>query len=214
MKNLIIRNEKENDYRTVEEITRKAFWNLNFPGCDEHYLAHILRSHSDFIPQLDFVAELDGRVVGNIMYTKSRLVDQSGNEKEILTFGPLSVLPEFQRMGIGKRLMKASFEKALSLGYDAVVIFGSPANYVSVGFKSCKKYNIAVNGDVFPLAMLVKELKEGVFDGRRWYFHESRGYEFNAKDAEEFDKSFEPMEKGYSLSQEEFYIYSHSEVIR
>ena len=98
-----------------------------------------MRGHKDFIPELDFVIELDGRVIGNIMYTKARLVDESGEEKEILTFGPVSIAPEFQRKGYGKKLIEYSFEQAAALGYDVVVIFGSPANYVSCGFKSCKK---------------------------------------------------------------------------
>lgn len=210
---VIIRNETEKDYRTVEEIIREAFWNVYSPGCDEHYLAHILRNHGDFVPQLDLVAEYEGKIVGSIMYTKSRLIDGEGGEKQILTFGPISVLPEFQRRGIGKALMNASFEKAAKLGYDVVVIHGNPGNYVSVGFKSCKKYNVAGEGDVFPVAMLVKELKEGALDGRRLYYYDSPAYCFDPKDAEEFDKGFEPKTKEYKPSQEEFYIYSHSAVI-
>ena len=54
-----IRNERKEDYRIVEELTRKAFWNMNEPGCNEHYLAHILRGHKDFIPEPDFVAEIE-----------------------------------------------------------------------------------------------------------------------------------------------------------
>ena len=76
-----IRNEKETDYRRVEEITRKAFWNLYAPGCDEHFLVHIMRTHKDFIPELDFVIEVDGQVIGNIMYTKAKLIDESGWKK-------------------------------------------------------------------------------------------------------------------------------------
>ena len=125
---LIIRNETEKDYQTVEEITRNAFYNLYVPGCVEHYLVRIMRGHEDFIPELDFVAELDGQVIGNIMYTRARLVDEAGNEKPILTFGPVCVLPKYQRKGYGKKLMEHSFERAVSLGYDVIVIFGSPAN--------------------------------------------------------------------------------------
>lgn len=53
-----IRNEKESDYKVVEDITRKAFYNLYVPGCGEHYLVHVMRGHEDFIPELDFVLEL------------------------------------------------------------------------------------------------------------------------------------------------------------
>ena len=91
---IVIRNETEKDYKTVEEITRKAFYNIYVPGCMEHYLVHIMRDHEDFIKELDFVIELDGKVIGNIMYTKAKLVDEAGEEKEILTSGPISILPE------------------------------------------------------------------------------------------------------------------------
>ncbi len=210
MSELIIRNETENDYRTVEKITRDAFWDVNFPGCDEHYLAHILRGHDDFIHELDLVAEIDGQVIGNIMYTKSVLIDENGAEKDILTFGPLSIAPEFQRMGYGKRLIEYSLEKAAEIGYEAVVIFGSPANYISCGFKSCKKYNVSLEDGTYPCAMLVKELKQNTLSGGKWAYRESSAYSFDEKDAEEFDKQFEKREKGYRRSQEEFYIYSRS----
>ena len=86
--NIVIRNEKKEDWETVEKITRQAFYNLYVPGCVEHYLVHIMREHEDFIPELDFVLELDGQVIGNIIYTKAKLIDENGTEKEILTFGP------------------------------------------------------------------------------------------------------------------------------
>ena len=99
--NFIIRNEQLKDYREVEELTKKAFWNVHAPGCDEHYLVHVMRTHEDFIPELDFVIEKDGVIIGNIMYTKAWLTDRDGEEKEILTFGPISILPEYQRKGYG-----------------------------------------------------------------------------------------------------------------
>ena len=154
-----IRNERIDDYETVERITREAFYNLYIPGCIEHYLVRIMREHEDFIPELDLVLELDGRVIGNIMYTKAKLTDGDGDTKEILTFGPVCVLPAYQRMGYGKMLMEHSFKKAIELGYDTIVIFGSPSNYVSRGFKSCRRFNIAVDGGRYPAAMMVKELR-------------------------------------------------------
>ena len=98
METIRIRREEEADRQAVEEITRKAFYNLYVPGCFEHYLVHVMRSHQDFLPELDLVVERDGQVIGNIMYTKARLVDEAGEEKEILTFGPVCILPEYQRM--------------------------------------------------------------------------------------------------------------------
>lgn len=207
---LYIRNEKETDYRLVEDITRKAFYNMYIPGCVEHYLVHIMRGHEDFIPELDFVLELDGRVIGNIMYTKAELTDEEGSKKEIVTFGPVSVLPEYQRNGYGKMLIEHSLNRAAELGYEAVVIFGSPSNYVSSGFKCCKKYNVCVEKGKYPTAMLVKELKPGVLDGRIWFYSDSPVMSIDEGKAQEFDDSLEKMEKRWMPSQEEFYIMSQS----
>ena len=207
---LTIRNEKKSDYPTVEAMTRKAFYNLYVPGCAEHYLVHIMRSHEDFIPELDFVAELDGQVIGNIMYTKAKLTDEQGNEKGILTFGPLCVAPEYQRKGYGKALMERSFQRAVEMGYDVIVIFGSPVNYVSSGFKSCRKYNICLDNGKFPAAMMVKELKSDVLDGRKWIYRDSPVMAIDGQAAQKYDAGLEPMEKKYLPSQDEFYIMSHS----
>ncbi len=207
---LNIRNEKETDYKIVEDITRKAFYNVYVPGCMEHYLVHIMREHEDFISELDFVIELDGEIVGNIMYTKAKLTDEKGIEKEILTFGPVSVLPEYQRKGYGKMLIEHSLKHAAELGYEAVVIMGSPANYVSSGFQCCKKYNVCVEKDKYPAAMLVKELKTGVLDGRLWFYSDSPVMNVDEREAQVFDDGLEKMEKKWMPSQEAFYIMSHA----
>jgi len=205
-----IRNEKETDYERVEEITRKAFWNLYIPGCIEHYLVHVMRSHKDFLPELDLVIEVDNQIIGNIMYTKAKLVDESGEEKEILTFGPVCIMPEYQRMGYGKMLMEHSFAQAVALGYDVIVIFGNPSNYVSRGFKSCKKYNICLENGTYPAAMMLKELKPEALDGRKWVYYDSPVMQIDEQEAGRFDESLEKMEKKFQPSQEEFYIHSHS----
>ncbi len=207
---ITIRNETQADYKQVEDMTRKAFWNLYVPGCMEHYLVHIMRDHQDFLPELDLVMELDQQIIGNMMYTKAKLIDEDGNEKSILTFGPISILPKYQRKGYGKKLMEYSFEKASALGYDAIVIFGNPANYVSRGFKSCKKYNVCLEDGTFPEAMLVKELRPGALDGRKWVYHQSPVFDIDEKEAQRYDEGLEQLEKKYQPSQEEFYIHSHS----
>lgn len=207
---LKIRNEQKTDYKTVEDITRKSFYNIYVPGCFEHYLVHVMRGHEDFIPELDFVLELNGELIGSIMYTKARLVDESGNEKRILTFGPVCVAPGYQRMGYGKLLMEHSFEKAAAMGYDVIVIFGSPANYVGRGFVSCKKLNICLEGGKFPAAMLVKELVPNALDGRRWFYYDSPVMAISEEEARKFDDSLEKLEKKFLPSQEEFFIMSNS----
>ena len=207
---LNIRNERESDYKNVEDITRKAFYNVYVPGCMEHYLVHIMRGHEDFIPELDFVIEVDGQTVGNIMYTKSKLTDEGGTEKEIVTFGPVSILPKYQRKGYGKMLIEHSLKRAAELGYEAVVIMGSPANYVGSGFQCCRKYNICVEKEKYPAAMLVKELKPGALDGRLWFYSDSPVMNVDEREAQAFDDGLEKMEKKWMPSQEAFYIMSHA----
>ena len=214
--NIIIRNETPADYRKVEHLIREAFWNQNFPGCDEHYLLHKMRDHEDFIPELDLVLELNGELVGSIVYTKATLVDEQRQKKEILSFGPVGILTQYQRKGLGKTLMEASFAQAVAMGWDTVVIFGNPENYIHRGYKSCKKYNVCLAPGIFPTALLVKELKPGALDGRLWRYQGSSAENLcvDEQEAARFDAGFPPKEKGWQPSQELFFIYSHSSVVR
>ncbi|HRU96438.1 MAG TPA: N-acetyltransferase [Ruminococcus sp.] len=210
----IIRLENEKDYREVENLAREAFWNLSVPGCTEHYFIHMMRDHEDFIPELDHVLEMDGKIVGCVMYCKGRLVDEQGNTKEILTMGPLCVLPEYQRKGFGKALLEHTFALAEEMGYDTVINFGNPDNYVARGYKSCKKYNVCFEGDIFPAALLVKVLKEDALDGRKWFYYQCDADKCceDEEAVERFDAEFPPKEKAWQPSQEEFYIHSHSAI--
>lgn len=209
---LTIRNETPADRRVVEAVTRRAFYNVYAPGCTEHYLVHIMRDYPDFIPELDLVAELDGQMIGNVMYTKAALTGEDGVVKEVLTFGPVSIAPEHQRKGYGRQLLEYSFQRAAALGWDVVVIFGSPANYVGLGFKSCQKFNVCLENGRFPSAMLVKELREGALDGQKWVYRDSPVMHIDEEKAKRYDDTLEPMAKEYRPSQEEFYIMSHSSV--
>ena len=217
MDNLIIRLENEIDYRAVEELTREAFWNVYNPGAYEHYYVNQMRNHPDFIPELAFVLELDGKIIGNIMYTKAWLKNENGEIKEILSFGPLSVAPEYQRQKLGKILIEHSFEAARQIGYDVNINFGNPGNYVSRGFVSCKKKNVSfvVEGN-YPTALLVCELVPDALAGHKWMYIPSDASNCcnDAEAVEAFDATFAPKEKAWMPSQEEFYIYSHSSVVR
>jgi len=205
-----IRNEMEKDFRSVEELTREAFWNLHVPGCDEHYLAHLMRNHPDFIKELDFVAEHEGQIIGNIMYTKAWLVDETGQTMEIASFGPVSVLPAYQRKGVGSALIQHTLALALQKGVKGIVIFGHPNDYCKHGFQCAKDFNISgLDGD-YPAGMLALELQPGAFGGRAWKFKYSDVYHVDPAAAEAFDKTFPPKEKGYRYTQEIFSIASRS----
>ncbi len=214
MNRLTIRLETEKDHPIVENLIREAFWNVYKPGCDEHYYAHMLRRHRDFVPELAFVLEQDGQIIGSILYSKTRLVDETGNEKQILSFGPIAVLPQYQRRGCSRLLIDHSFAQARTLGYDTVVILGNPANYVGRGFVSCKKLGVTYYGR-HPTSLLVRELIPGALEDKTWEFLDSDAGAC-CEDADAlaaFDALFPPREKSWMPSQEEFYIYSHSCIV-
>ena len=216
MQNLTIRLETEKDYRTVENLTREAFWNVYVPGASEHYFVHMMRSHPDFIPELAFVLEKDGEIVGNIMYTKSMLVDEAGNRKQVVSVGPICVAPEYKRQGFSRILIGHSFEKAREMGFDTVVNFGNPANYVGRGFVSFRKKNVCLGKGSYPTALLVCELVPNALEGKCWQFVPSDADACceNVAAVEAFDATFPHKQKAWQPSQQEFYIYSHSSVIR
>ena len=100
-----LRRERPEDYRETEEMVRAAFWNHFAPGCDEHYLLHVMRSCPAFLPELDIVAVFEGRIVGNVDYTRAVVLGDDGAKREVLALGPIAVLPEFQGRGVGRKLI-------------------------------------------------------------------------------------------------------------
>lgn len=207
---LIIRPETPEDHRAVEELTRSAFWNQYVPGCDEHYLVHIMRPHPDFCTELNFVAEADGNVIGNIMFTRSHLLAPDGERLETVTFGPVSVHPEYQRKGIGTALIRHTTALVRSQGSPAVIIFGNPSNYVSLGFVGAKHYGISTPEGTYPAAMLVLPLQHDILAAKQWKFHESDVFTFDRTLVDAFDAQFPPLEKQHRPSQELFAILSRS----
>lgn len=201
-----IRREIRKDHREVEELTREAFWNLYAPGCNEHYLAHVMRSHPDFITDLDFVAESDGRIVGSIMYTRAWLVGEDGAEREILSFGPLSVLPGYQRRGIGSALVKHTAGLARGMNAGMIAIFGDPHNYCRLGFRSGRDLGVLDANGECPYGLLALDLEGNASPDIRWRFRFSDVYNIDENAVQAFDASFPPKEKGFSHTQEIFSI--------
>ena len=193
--NIFIRNETENDHREVEVLTREAFWDVYKPGCDEHLLAHNLRTSPAFVPQLDFVAENGGRIVGNIMHSKSKIVDPEGCFYEVIAFGPVSVLPSEQKKGIGSALIKHSLKLSAEMGYRAVVIFGNPAYYHRFGFKNASDFGVSTaDGQSFD-AFMALELYPGALDGISGRYYDDPVFAVDKAELEEFEKGFPYKEK-------------------
>ena len=202
--NIKIRNEVERDYKEVENLTREAFWNLYIQGCDEHYLVHKMRSHSDFIKELAFVALVDEKIAGNIMYTKSSLIDEAGISVDTITFGPVSILPEFQKKGIGSALINHSIKIAAENGHKVIVILGHPHNYIKHGFRGYKDYNISDPEGRYPYGQMVLELEKGELNGFSGKFYHSDVYNIDQNEVDEYDRQFDFKEKECRYTQYEF----------
>ena len=74
-------------------------------------MVHKLRDLPSFVPELDFVAEAEGRIVGHIIYSIAKVRMPDNQEIEVLNFGPLSVHPDYKRMGVGSALMRHSIAR-------------------------------------------------------------------------------------------------------
>ena len=196
--NIIIRRETPADYAAVEHLTREAFWNVYRPGCTEHYVVHVLRRDPDFVPELDLVMEWDGALIGHVLYMRSKIVTDGGQEVPMMTFGPISIRPDLQRQGLGKRLLDFSMERAGELGAGALCIEGNIDFYGKSGFVVAGTRGIRYHGEpeqeMVPYALL-KELRPGFLDGVTGVYHTPRGYYVDEAAAEEFDRNFPPKEK-------------------
>ncbi|SCZ05912.1 GNAT family N-acetyltransferase [Alkaliphilus peptidifermentans] len=206
MVNIKLRNETSSDYRMVEELTREAFWNHHVPGCDEHYLLHIMRKSDSFISELDFVAEIDGNVVGNIVYTRSKIIGDNGECIDVITFGPLSVIPEYQGKGVGRMLIEHTIENAKELGFRAVLIYGDPSYYSKFGFIEAEKYDIRTPDNMYAVPLQALELYQGALSDCGGRFYEDSVYEIDEIASKEFDKGFPQKDKLNGLPTQERFI--------
>lgn len=204
MKNLIIRNEQEKDFRAVEEVTREAFWNLYTPGCNEHYLVHTMRTAPDFIPELTFVAELDGKIAGSMFFTRSYVLDEKGIKHPTITFGPISVLPELHHQGIGAAMIEHAKQAAIAGGHHAILIYGYPGYYRRFGFHHAKEFGISDPYGKYPFAHLALELCKGALSKISGKAFEALVYDIDEEQALEYDAQFEPKEKMVAPSQKLF----------
>jgi putative acetyltransferase len=203
---LIIRQENTNDYRIVEELTREAFWNIHVPGCNEHFVLYNLRNSADFIPELDFIAEKAGRVIGHIVYSRGIIKKRNSEEKEVLSFGPVSVLPAFQKQGVGSALIVHTINITKSMDYPAIFIYGDPRYYSRFGFRCAEKYDIKTADDKFACALLALKLKPGALNNFPGRFIESAAFEVDDRQFAEYDATFSYKEKAETASQHEFRI--------
>ncbi len=163
--NVAIRLEETKDYKEVEHLTREAFWDIYRPGCSEHLIVYKMRKTPVFVSELSYIACDEECIIGSIIYSRAKVVNEENKEFEVLCMGPLSVLPSFQGKGIGSLLMNYSIEKARELGFKAIVIFGNPEYYHRFGFTNAEKYGITTSsGENCDPFMVLSYLREPLME--------------------------------------------------
>lgn len=190
-----VRLERPDEYRAVENLTREAFWNVYRPGCTEPYVLHKYRDRADFVAELDLVMELDGQLIGHVMYARSKIIADGGITIPIMTFGPISIAPEYKRQGYGTVLLRYSMEKAREMGAGALAICGNFDFYGLSGFVLGKSVGVRYYDDPDADYFLVCELEPGFLNGVSGTYKDLDGYFVSDEEADAFDALFPPKEK-------------------
>lgn len=196
-----IRLEQPADYREAENLTREAFWNVYAPGCVEHFVLHHYRNNPDFIPELDFVMEEDGKIIGHVMFSKASIESLDGSTLQAWTFGPISIHPDYKRKGYGLKLLNYSIEKARELGVGVLCMEGKIDFYKHAGFVLASSLNIhyhAEPADAIVPYFLAKEVIPGYLNGKEGTYHTPKGYYIayeNPEAFEQYESTFPYKEK-------------------
>ena len=189
---IIFKEEENKDFYENENLTREAFWNVYKPGCDEHFILKLLRNRQSYIKELSLIAFLENKIVGSIVYSKMFIEGKMLDE--IICFGPISVLPELQKKGIGSLLINETMKKAANLGYKAVLITGNKNYYKRFGFKPAFDYDVHLEGNKIEDKaeyFMAKELEEGYLSKHPGiYQFDKIFYEYPKDELEEYDKKF------------------------
>ncbi len=207
-----IRLEKPEDYREVENLTREAFWDVYAPGCVEHYVLNRYRNNPDFIPELDFVMEIEDttfdkkvekkpKIIGHIMFSRAKIIKEDGTFFPAWTFGPISIHPDYKRKGYGLKLLNYAIDKARKMGIGVLCMEGNIEFYKHAGFAVASTLGIHYHAepkDAEVSYFLAQELIPGFLDGIKGTYHTPKGYyvAFENKDAfEQYESTFPYKEK-------------------
>ena len=152
--NIIVRQETENDYSEITKVNDLAFGQ---PG--EGLLVESLRLNTDFIKDLSLVAEIDKKVIGHILFFPIK-IEKGETTHDSLALAPMSVLPEFQKKGIGSKLVTEGLKIAKELSHESVIVLGHENYYPKFGFVPASKWGIKSPFEVPDEVFLALELKE------------------------------------------------------
>ena len=196
--NITFRLETPEDYRFVENMVREAFWNVYRPGCLEHFVLHKLRDNPDFVKELDYVMEKDGKIIGQNIFMRAHIKADDGRKIPVLAMGPICITPELKRRGYGKMLLDYTLERAKEMGFGAMCFEGNIDFYGKSGFTYASEFGIRYHdlpADADASFFLCKELIPGYLNGITGEYAPPSGYMVDEAKAEEFDKQFPPKKK-------------------
>ena len=195
MTRIQIRQEQPADFREAERVTREAFWNCYAPGCTEHYLLHVMRGAPAFVPSLDFVAVADGNIVGSVVFCKAFILGDNGNRYEVLTLGPIAVLPALQRQGVGRVLIAHARNAAAKQGYRAILLCGDPEYYAKTGFTPAERFGIRTSENKYAAALHACPLHADALKNVAGRYFEDAVYAVDEAGALAFDQQFPAKER-------------------
>lgn len=175
-----------------------------FPRGSRTFTCSQYQKASCFIPELSVVIELDNQIIGSIFYTRAKVIDKNGVEHPIITFGPVSISPEYHRQGFGRMLIEHSLSEAKRLGFNAIILGGFTYHYHPYGFIGTKKYNISMPDGKYYTSVMALPLFEGALDGINGSVHFSEAMYPDESILDEFDKTFPPKEKKFLAHQLDF----------
>jgi len=192
----IIRKTNNKEFFETENLTRETFWNLYQSGCTEHFMIHNFRKSKAWVEQLDIVALIDNKIVGHIISTKAKVIDENKADYEVLHVGPFSVEAEIQNKGIGTKLLNHSIKEAKNLGFKGMILFGNPDFYPRFGFKNAKEFKITTNEGMNFAPFMALELQENGLAEVQGKFFLDESAEINEQELCIFEEQFPAKEKG------------------
>lgn len=161
--NFIIRQERKEDYRDTEEVVRRAFENETYSDQSEYTLVAKLRKSEVFVPDLSLVAVNEDKIIGHILLSKI-WIDTEDKKVESLALAPISVLPEYQNKGVGRKLIQQALTIAEKLDFESVIVMGHEAYYPKFGFKKASHWGIQAPFEIPDELLMAIELKDNSLD--------------------------------------------------
>jgi putative acetyltransferase len=149
----IVRPEQSGDEPEIAAVHVAAF-----PDATESELVARLRGTQWWVPELSLVVQQEATLVAHALFTR---LPEDDPERPMLTLGPVAVLPDYQRKGVGMTLVRMGLSRARQLGFSAVVAVGAPAFMAACGFRPARPHGLETEMNVPDEAFVVAQLREG-----------------------------------------------------